>query len=104
MDTFPVLLKPVGYVADCSEESIRISAKTSTLVNSARRALWLKTWSGNSASKVKLCGLLFNGDLLFGPDLETILDRTADKKKAKKKMVVLLWEGDFYPSFLSGER
>lgn len=90
LESFPTLLKAVKYMADASAESIRMSARSSALVNSARRALWLKTWSGDSASKVKLCGIPFSGDLMFGPELETVLDRTADKKKAfpqKKKTV-----------------
>lgn len=68
---FPMLLKGVAYIADASVESVRMSA------NSARRALWLKTWQGDSASKVKLCGIPLTGDLLFGPGLEAVLDRTA---------------------------
>lgn len=86
--SFPMLLKGVAYIADASAESVRMSARSSALTNSARRALWLKTWQGDSASKVKLCGIPLTGDLLFGPGLETVLDRTADKKKAfpiKKK-------------------
>lgn len=40
--------------------------------------------------KTKLCGLPFEGDLVFDPDLEAVLDRTADEKKAfpvKKKVI-----------------
>lgn len=90
LDTLPVLSKAVGYIADASAESIRMSARSTALINSARRALWVKTWTGDTASKTKLCGLPFEGDLVFGPGLEAILDRTADKKKAfpiKKKVL-----------------
>ena len=80
--SFPTLINGVKYLADASAESIRMSARASALSNSARRALWLKTWQGDSASKVKLCGIPLTGDLLFGPGLEAVLDRTADKKKA----------------------
>lgn len=92
-----MLLKVVRYMADASAESIRMSARSSALINSPRRALWLKTWSGDLASKVKLCGIPFTGDLLFGPEL----DRTADKKagfpaqkkerSAKKRIFVLFY-------------
>ena len=88
LSSFPTLLSGVRYLADASAESIRMSARSAALSNSARRALWLKTWQGDSASKVKLCGIPLTGDLLFGPGLEAVLDRTADKKKAfplKKK-------------------
>lgn len=43
------------------------------------KVLWLKTWQRNNASKVKLCGIPLAGDL-FGPRLEIVLDRTADKQ------------------------
>ena len=82
LETLPVLLKAVGYMADASAESVKMSARSSALIISARRALWVKTWSGDAASKVKLCGLPFEGDLVFGSGLEAVLDRTADRKKA----------------------
>ncbi|PIN88341.1 hypothetical protein AB205_0081150 [Aquarana catesbeiana] len=90
LETLPVLMRAVGYIADASAESVRMSARSSALINSTRRALWVKTWTGDTASKTKLCGLPFEGDLVFGPGLEAILERMADKKKAfpiKKKVV-----------------
>lgn len=47
----------------------------------ARRALWLKTWEGDYASKNKLCNIPFDNDLLFGPELRKVLERLADKTK-----------------------
>ena len=82
LESFPLILKAIKYLADASAESIKMAARSAALVNSVRRAVWLKTWSGDTPSKVKLCGLPFSGDLLFGQDLEKVLDRTADKKKA----------------------
>lgn len=82
LKSFPLLFQAVGFLADSSAESVRMSARTSALVNSARRSLWLKTWSGDSASKLRLCGLPLTGDHLFGPGLQEALERTADKKKA----------------------
>lgn len=87
--SFPTLLKAVKYMADASAESIRRSARSSALVNSASRALWLKTWSGDSASKVKLCGIPFYRRSDVWARIR-VLDRMADKKKAfpqKKKGV-----------------
>lgn len=75
------VLRGVTYIADAPSESVRMSARTAALANSARRALWLKTGLGNGASKVKLCGIPLTGDLLFGPGLEAVLDRTVDKYK-----------------------
>ena len=82
LESFSTLTAAVAYIADASVEAIKMSARSAALANSARRALWLKTWPGDAASKNKLCGIPFSGDLLFGPDLDSILDRTADRKKS----------------------
>ncbi|PIO30776.1 hypothetical protein AB205_0160780, partial [Aquarana catesbeiana] len=89
LSSFPMLLKGVAYIADASAESVRMSAGSSALANSVNRALWLKNWQGDNALKIKLAEPLSWEDLLFGLDLEAVLDRTADKKKAfplKKKL------------------
>lgn len=67
-------------MADASTESIKLSSRARGLPMVARRAVWLKTWSGDSASKFRLCILPFSGDLLFGPGLDKVLERTADRK------------------------
>ena len=88
LKSFPLLFSAVGFLADSSAESARMTARTSALVNSARRSVWLKTWSGDAASKLRLCGLPLTGEHLFGPGLQEALERTADRKKAfpeKKK-------------------
>lgn len=63
-DSFSILYKAVAYIANASVESEHMSARSSA--NSARRALWLKTWSGDPVSKLRLCGLPVMGDLVFG--------------------------------------
>lgn len=68
-----------------SSKDLKMSARSSALINLARLVLWLKTWSGYSTLKVKLCGIPFIRDLLFGLELETILDRTAGKKAFSPK-------------------
>lgn len=79
--SFPLLFQAIGFLADSSAEAVRMAARTSALANTARRSLWLKTWSGDVTSKSRLCGLPFTGDHLFGPGLTEALERTADKKK-----------------------
>lgn len=81
MNSFLILFKTVGYIADASAESARMAARSSALANSARRALWLKAWSGDAASKSRLCSLPIHGDLLFGHKFDLVLEYTADKKK-----------------------
>lgn len=79
--TIPTLTRAAAFLADASAETVRISSRTTALLNSARRALWLKSWGGDAPSKNRLCGIPFTGDLLFGPELETVLYRTAAKNK-----------------------
>lgn len=52
------------------------------MTNSARWALGLESWNGDATSKLRLCGLPISGDHLFGPELDSILELTADKKKS----------------------
>lgn len=73
----------MAYIADASTESVRMSAKSSALANSAKRALWLKTWQGDSAFKVKSCGIPVTGDLLFGPGLDLTADNNSFPVKHK---------------------
>lgn len=48
-----LLLFKVGYLVDASAESVKLAARCTALVNSARRALWLKTLTGDLASKLQ---------------------------------------------------
>ncbi|KAM4028388.1 heterogeneous nuclear ribonucleoproteins A2/B1 isoform 1-T1 [Anomaloglossus baeobatrachus] len=80
LESLPLLKKATCFLADTSVESVRLAARTSVLSNSARRALWLKAWSGDSTSKMRLCSLPFKGDLVFGPALDDILDKATDRK------------------------
>lgn len=77
-DFFTTLSSAVASMADASVEAIRMSARSAALTN---LIVWLKTWPGD-VRKSKLFGISFSDDLLLGPDLDTILDRTADRKKS----------------------
>ncbi|XP_071967883.1 uncharacterized protein [Engystomops pustulosus] len=81
LETIPVLKSAAAFVADASAEGVRFSAKEGALSNSARRTLWLRQWTGDFRSKSKLCGLPFQGEYLFGQELDTILEKAADRKK-----------------------
>ncbi|XP_040195312.1 lamina-associated polypeptide 2, isoforms alpha/zeta-like [Rana temporaria] len=80
-DSLTVIGSAVAYLADASIETVRSSAKTGALVNAARRAVWLKTWEGDLASKTRLCALPFEGTLLFGAGLDQALTRASEKGK-----------------------
>lgn len=47
LDSFSTLSAAVVYIADSSVESVRMSARSAAFTNTARRALWLKTWPGD---------------------------------------------------------
>ena len=98
LKTLPVLSKAVGYIADASAESVKLAARSGGLNVAARRAIWMKTWTGDAASKTRLCNLPFTGDLLFGSGLDEALERTADKKKSfpteKRKFPQKIFSGE----------
>lgn len=54
LSQFPLLFKAVGFLADASAESVKLAARSAELLNAARRAVWLMTWTGDAASKLKL--------------------------------------------------
>ncbi|KAG8539055.1 hypothetical protein GDO81_021544 [Engystomops pustulosus] len=73
--------KGAALLADASVDILRLSARSTALSNAARRALWLKNWSGDMASRGKLCGIPCDGNFLFGPILDDLLEKAGDKKK-----------------------
>ncbi|XP_040284622.1 uncharacterized protein LOC120998145 [Bufo bufo] len=81
LSSIPLLKSATAFLADASAESVRFAAKDAALTNSARRALWMKAWGGDRASKAKLCSIVFSGEYVFGPVLDSILEKAADKKK-----------------------
>ncbi|XP_077336773.1 lamina-associated polypeptide 2, isoforms alpha/zeta-like isoform X2 [Lithobates pipiens] len=88
LKSFPMLFKATSFISDASTDSVKFAAKSAALSVAARRSVWMKTWGGDTASKTRLCSVPFTGDLVFGPELDSALERTADKKKtfpAKKK-------------------
>ncbi|KAM4043786.1 LOW QUALITY PROTEIN: lamina-associated polypeptide 2, isoforms alpha/zeta-like [Anomaloglossus baeobatrachus] len=80
LESIALLKLATGFMADASAESIRFSARNEELTNSAHLAIWLKTWSGDSASKNKLCSIPFSGIRVFGPAFDDILEKASDKK------------------------
>ncbi|XP_044127503.1 lamina-associated polypeptide 2-like [Bufo gargarizans] len=81
LESLPLLKSATAFLADASAESVRFSARDAALSNAARRALWMKCWSGDKTSKLKLCSIPFSGEYVFGPVLDKILEKAADKKK-----------------------
>ncbi|XP_069828802.1 lamina-associated polypeptide 2, isoforms alpha/zeta-like [Dendropsophus ebraccatus] len=79
--SLPRLKKSASFLADASADTLRFSARSAALSNSARRAIWLKNWSGDAAAKTKLCNIPCEGNTLFGSVLEDLLEKAGDKKK-----------------------
>ncbi|XP_066453845.1 uncharacterized protein [Eleutherodactylus coqui] len=79
LECMPLLKSATGFLADASAESMRLAARSAALSNMARRAVWLKTWKADTASKGRLCNIPFHGRYIFGADLEEILKRATDK-------------------------
>lgn len=80
-ESLELISKAVAYLADAAVESVRNTAKSAALLNSARRAVWVKSWEGDHMSRSRLCGLPFEGSQLFGPGLDQVLSRSAEKGK-----------------------
>lgn len=55
----------LAFISDPAMDTVRLAAKTSIDTIVARRALWLRHWSGDRASKTKLLNLRFTGGSTF---------------------------------------
>ncbi|XP_071994162.1 uncharacterized protein [Engystomops pustulosus] len=73
--------KGAAFLADASEDALRLLARTAALSNSARRALWLRNCSGDAPSRKRLCSVPCDGNLLFGPVLDDWLQKEAEKRR-----------------------
>lgn len=75
VSSLPTLKKAAAFLANASTDAFKLSAKSAALANSARRALWIKTWSGDIGSKNRLCSIPCEGDFLFGSVLDDLLEK-----------------------------
>ncbi|XP_069615753.1 lamina-associated polypeptide 2-like [Ranitomeya imitator] len=81
-DALPLIRGAAAFMADASADSLRLAARSAGLVNNARRALWMKSWKGDTHSKAKICGIPCEGEFLFGKALDDILKKAKERKKA----------------------
>ncbi|XP_069839562.1 lamina-associated polypeptide 2, isoforms alpha/zeta-like [Dendropsophus ebraccatus] len=79
--SLPSLANALDFMSDASDDALRLIAKSTAFSNSARRALWIKDWKGDMASKSRLCAMPCQGQFLFGPALDTVLEKASDRKK-----------------------
>lgn len=81
INSLEIISKAVAYLADTAVETARTTAKSVALLNLARRVIWVKSWEGDHMSRCHHCRLPFKGFLLFGPGLDQVLSRSAEKGK-----------------------
>lgn len=79
--SLPTLKNAATFLADASTDALKMSAKAAALSNSARRALWIKNWTGDVGSKNRLCSIPCEGEYLFGSVLDDLLEKAGDKGK-----------------------
>uniref|UniRef100_A0A1B8XUH8 Lamina-associated polypeptide 2 alpha C-terminal domain-containing protein n=1 Tax=Xenopus tropicalis TaxID=8364 RepID=A0A1B8XUH8_XENTR len=56
----------LSFLAEAATEITKLAAKATANTVVARRALWMRHWTGDTASKMKLLSLKFTGESLFG--------------------------------------
>ncbi|XP_077125349.1 uncharacterized protein LOC143782116 [Ranitomeya variabilis] len=81
-DAIPLIRGAAAFMADASADSLRLAARSAGLINNARRALWMKSWKGDTQSKAKICAIPCEGEFLFGKALDEILKKAKERKKA----------------------
>lgn len=68
------------FVMEAAVDLVLMLAKVMALSVTAQRALWLKKWSADTASKQALCAIPFQGKLLFGKILDEDIQRVLGGK------------------------
>ncbi|XP_041445394.1 uncharacterized protein LOC108714053 isoform X2 [Xenopus laevis] len=76
----PMLSSAADFLTEASLASIDILSKSTAFATSARRAIWLKPWIADIASKNRLLNLPFEGEKLFGSELESLVEKKSDDK------------------------
>ncbi|XP_041427614.1 uncharacterized protein LOC121401378 isoform X1 [Xenopus laevis] len=72
----------IDFITDASLEVLKLAARNMGYAVAARRMLWLKHWQADTPSKFNLCALPFEGELLFGPKLDSIISKASAGKSS----------------------
>uniref|UniRef100_A0A1B8YAA6 Lamina-associated polypeptide 2 alpha C-terminal domain-containing protein n=1 Tax=Xenopus tropicalis TaxID=8364 RepID=A0A1B8YAA6_XENTR len=84
----------VAFMSEAAVDMTRLASRSMAVSVSARRALWLRAWGADTASKVSLCNLPYVGGSLFGPKLDEVISKATggkssflpqEKKKSKSQ-------------------
>ncbi|XP_029458675.1 lamina-associated polypeptide 2, isoforms alpha/zeta-like [Rhinatrema bivittatum] len=73
----------IAYSADAMHDLLRTSARAMVSAVSAHRLLWLRNWAADGSSKAHLGSLPFKGKLLFGKQLDDLMQFLGENKAFK---------------------
>uniref|UniRef100_A0A803JDW7 Lamina-associated polypeptide 2 alpha C-terminal domain-containing protein n=1 Tax=Xenopus tropicalis TaxID=8364 RepID=A0A803JDW7_XENTR len=76
---YPIKLA-VDFLCDVSVDTLKLGARTMALSTAGRRALWLKAWAADSASKNSLISMPFEPGKLFGSALDKLIENLSTGK------------------------
>lgn len=68
------------FIGEAAIDSMRYSARAMLHAVMAKRALWLKPWAADAASKQNWCKIPYDGKTLFGEKLEKAISRVTGGK------------------------
>ena len=69
------------FQSDSTFDSLWAASTVAGAAVTGSRALWLKSWKLESVQRALLYKLPFLGQKLFGPDLDTLIQKAVDEKK-----------------------
>lgn len=92
LDSLGLLTKADAYVTDATVKTVRIMARSTALISSVRKAVWVRAWGAILTSHSRLCGILFH---LFRPELESGLEGSSGKAKGCPVQKTLFWNKKF---------
>ncbi|XP_018430998.1 PREDICTED: LOW QUALITY PROTEIN: protein fyv10-like, partial [Nanorana parkeri] len=79
------------FSTEASDDLIQCLARGMVSSVVARRALWLRSWGADSSSKNSLCSLSFQGEMLFGQELDSYIKKSIESKKAMLPFQTCEW-------------
>ncbi|XP_069801760.1 GTP-binding protein 8 isoform X1 [Dendropsophus ebraccatus] len=80
LGSFKKMNMAIDFLCDAASQETRLASRTMALTTAGRRALWLRPWFGDNASKFQLCNLEYQPGRLFGPELDKLMEDLSDKK------------------------
>ncbi|XP_041419326.1 uncharacterized protein LOC121393812 [Xenopus laevis] len=91
----------VAFMSEAAVDLTRLASRSMAVSVSARRALWLRSWGADAASKLSLCNLPYVGENLFGPKLQEVIEKATGGKSTflpqeRKKLKAQPFKGFFF--------